>query len=630
MCRREAVWFAVVSVGVVVAYAWSGQFWVDQVDEGYFLDLGQRVLDGQLPYRDFTTYYTPGIFYLFALAFKLFGISALPIRLLMVALRGACAVLLYVLTRRLTPWPLAWLPFGIVAALDQWPIATEPHPSWPSITACLLTLYLLMKHLDSGRIRWLALAGGSAGVAYFFKQNIGAFTAIGVAGYVLLRPSAGAAVWLRATQGLFVVGTIALITLVMRQGLNELAIGSLWLPVVVTLALLGFRAVSARAATACNKPVLEATVAATAFGVVTALWLVPLVLAVGPAQTPIGLFVGDVNQAAIASPFAAFSGGVRPFLLAAIWVPTLLLFRPRNGSRWLLAAAAGLSLIVLALPTWQGPRDPVSFDPLFVPIADWFDDSLGTLHLYLPALAAWAGIAGLIALRNTAGPFPWYVLFGSLAALTMYPRPDTLHAVVSIPPVLVAGTAALALVWHYVKTEPTWRRIGVLGTLLLVPIAGVAPQVVWRVATIVTPDNSAQRLDYVALGLPRAPLLLARRTTEDLRNVVEYIQANTSAGEPLFVYPVAPLFNFLADRPNPTRFDHFIPGTLTPDDLQQTVDELQQARPRYVVWDHYGALVWKTDPDNRVLSDYLWSCYQEVAAFRLYLVLERRDDACQI
>jgi hypothetical protein len=39
-------------------------------------------------------------------------------------------------------------------------------------------------------------------------------------------------------------------------------------------------------------------------------------------------------------------------------------------------------------------------------------------------------------------------------------------------------------------------------------------------------------------------------------------------------------------------------------------------------------VIWQTDPANRPLSDYLWRCYQEVAAFHLYLILERTLDDC--
>src|SRR5215471_6105356 len=171
--RHERIGVGLMVGVVVLIYAWSGHVWVDVVDEGYFLDLGQRVAEGALPYRDFSTYYTPGLFYLFAVAFKVFGAHLLVIRYLMALLRGVCALLLYVLARRVAPWQLAWVPFAIVAALDAWPIEAEPHPSWPALVAGLLTLELIARHAESGRLRWLAAAGATAGVAYVFKQNVG-------------------------------------------------------------------------------------------------------------------------------------------------------------------------------------------------------------------------------------------------------------------------------------------------------------------------------------------------------------------------------------------------------------------------------------------------------------------------
>ena len=45
-----------------------------------------------------------------------------------------------------------------------------------------------------------------------------------------------------------------------------------------------------------------------------------------------------------------------------------------------------------------------------------------------------------------------------------------------------------------------------------------------------------------------------------------------------------------------------------------------------MIWDHRGVVWWGTEPANGPLSDYVWTCYQQVAAFNFYLVLERRTD----
>src|SRR5437588_2821331 len=186
--QPQAIGRALLGLTVLAVYAWSAHLWIDVVDEGYFLDLADRVRLGALPYRDFSTYYTPGIFYLFAALLKVFGASVLPIRYVMAGLRAAAAVLMFGLTWRVAPWPWALVPVVVLLALDHWPIEPEPHPSWPAIVACLASLELVGRHYRSGKLRWLGLAGALAGVSFAFKQNDGAFTLLRVAGYVVLRP----------------------------------------------------------------------------------------------------------------------------------------------------------------------------------------------------------------------------------------------------------------------------------------------------------------------------------------------------------------------------------------------------------------------------------------------------------
>lgn len=569
--RRERLGVAALGLGVFAAYAWSGRYWIDVVDEGYFLDLANRVLHGALPYRDFATYYTPGVFYLFAAVFKVFGASILPIRVLMAGLRALCAVLLYRLTRRVAPWWLAWLPVALLSAIDHWPIESEPHPSWPAVVATLLTLELVARHRASGRLEWLGVAGVAAGLTFAFKQNLGAFTALGLAAYVVLRPRVCIGRVMVALRFIFAIGVGLAVTVFLLPGLDVSVVLGLLLPCLVALAL-AMRSRSttdAPGASARMAAVAGESLAAGGAWLAVTVWLGPLALALGPGQTPFGLFVGvAVDQSALAIPFAAI---------------------------------------------WPGARPPLTTDALLGPWLDALDGAFGTWHLYLPALGVWAGI-GVLLTSRPSGPLVWYVLFGTLTALNMYPRADTLHAVVSSPPALVAGAGALAAVASRIRR---WFAVA-FGAALALVIAAAAPQVLWRYTTLVTAGS------YAPLG----EMLVPEQVARDTQGVVDFVQAGTPPGEPLFVYPAAPLLNFLAERPNPTRFDHFLPGTLRPTDLQLAIQDLQRMRPRYVIWDHRGVIVWQTDPANRPLSDYVWRCYRQVTAFGLYLVLERDSVAC--
>ncbi|HEY2595744.1 MAG TPA: hypothetical protein VGK33_17770, partial [Chloroflexota bacterium] len=64
-------------IGVLLVDLVLMRFGMDAQDEGYFLEQATRVLQGQVPYRDFDSLYTPGLLYLHAALLSLLGGSPL-------------------------------------------------------------------------------------------------------------------------------------------------------------------------------------------------------------------------------------------------------------------------------------------------------------------------------------------------------------------------------------------------------------------------------------------------------------------------------------------------------------------------------------------------------------------------
>src|SRR5258708_3843079 len=65
------------------------------IDEGWLLRLATRILHGQVMYRDFTFFLTPGTPYILAILFKLFGATFLVARLFIWIVAAADTVLIY-------------------------------------------------------------------------------------------------------------------------------------------------------------------------------------------------------------------------------------------------------------------------------------------------------------------------------------------------------------------------------------------------------------------------------------------------------------------------------------------------------------------------------------------------------
>ena len=75
---------------------------VNIYDEGIIVYSAVRVMEGQLPYRDFWSIYSPGQFYALAAAFKLFGVTIQTERLLDTTLRALVPLFAFLVAARLT------------------------------------------------------------------------------------------------------------------------------------------------------------------------------------------------------------------------------------------------------------------------------------------------------------------------------------------------------------------------------------------------------------------------------------------------------------------------------------------------------------------------------------------------
>jgi hypothetical protein len=217
-----------------------------------------------------------------------------------------------------------------------------------------------------------------------------------------------------------------------------------------------------------------------------------------------------------------------------------------------------------------------------------------------------AGVLGAwYAWRRCPRPLlAWYLVAGGFLFLTEFPRMDALHLVWSAPLLLVVGAIAL-------DGLPSQAGVVALATLTLAAL----PILDWRTDWI-----GEARVPIS--GVPLADgLLVPARTQDDLRGVVDEVRARTAPGEPIFVYPTEPLLYVLADRPNPTRYDHLYPGAAPPADVQRVIQQL--ADVRVVVTSDFWTPFFGPPGDNAPLDAALASEYREVARYGAYHVLER-------
>lgn len=151
---------------------------VNPYDEGFILLGAQRVLEGEVPYRDFWGMYPPGQFYALAGLFKLFGSSVLVERLWDLAARAGIVLMVLLWARRLDAGIYAHAAW-IVALIALGGTQFYGFPVFQALLFCLASGYLALRAFGAARpARCLFAAGIGAGLATLFRHDLGFYLVV--------------------------------------------------------------------------------------------------------------------------------------------------------------------------------------------------------------------------------------------------------------------------------------------------------------------------------------------------------------------------------------------------------------------------------------------------------------------
>jgi 4-amino-4-deoxy-L-arabinose transferase-like glycosyltransferase len=137
-------------------------------DDGALAQSAERLLQGELPHRDFDDPYTGGLAFLNAGAFKLFGLTLWSMRLVLLAAFVAWVPAVYHVASRLVR-PVAAGAITILSVVWSLPNYTAAMPSWYNLFLATFGTAALFRHLEDGRWRWLVAAGVAGGLSILVK-----------------------------------------------------------------------------------------------------------------------------------------------------------------------------------------------------------------------------------------------------------------------------------------------------------------------------------------------------------------------------------------------------------------------------------------------------------------------------
>ena len=156
-------------------------------DEGFAMFGSTRVLNGDVPYKDFWAIYPPGQFYNLAVIIKLFGANLLNTRIYDTLIRLLMVIGVYLITKRLAPYRLALLA-SLIAGFLLASAGFYSYAVFPAMTLGLWSILAWLKYTENENKGWLLFSGVLLGIAIFIRWDIGSYAGISVlaAGYLAL------------------------------------------------------------------------------------------------------------------------------------------------------------------------------------------------------------------------------------------------------------------------------------------------------------------------------------------------------------------------------------------------------------------------------------------------------------
>jgi hypothetical protein len=545
---------------------------------GYNLVPSERVLLGEVPYRDFIYNYTPGVLWLNASLFKLLGTTLMTARVGVYCSKLIAALLLYYVGRRYLQAWLALMPVMMMLCWVGYGDILKVFPTQYGMALLIAAWAILTKsawtdRTENGssqavrfRMPLLVAAGALAGAVFLFKQNVGVFACAAVVA------SAACSAWSQTHQA--------------STGAWKNAF-SRALAVTAGIAIILIPAAGYLASKSALLPMLE-------------------------HFRRHAVAYEEAKGIALPAPAALLVSSLAVMAVAAIGI---IVFR---SARRLIPHFTILITILLLVIIAIGDRGPSA--QLY--------RSLAAQVYYLPLYAVLAGVIWAVVEyvrgnRAHAAALAGLVLIPAAAFIEVFPRSDPDHLVRVLPPSLLLVCAlvyelAYELAGQYAKIDSKTARSSLasgaasgvdstsmdgsnhsspsrfLGaqrygswfpSLLVVGVAVVISAIGLRVTWAPQFDDGFRLVENTPLEFERGRGVYGSQIEADRFNrVVDFVQHHSDPGDPIFTNARKMTATyFFAARPNTTRMLWFDSAGIPSEDRELVYQAIQERRFKLIL-----------------------------------------------
>jgi hypothetical protein len=541
--RRSHRWmFAVVLlISAVYSARELKRGWVPH-DEGALAESAERVLQGELPHRDFDDIYTGGLSYLNAAVFRALGENLAAPRYVLYAFLLAWIAAVYYIASRLVPVGVAGA-VTLLAVAWSVPNYSAAMPSWYNLFFATFGVAALMRFIESEDPVWMFLAGACGGVSFLFKLS-GLYFAGGAVLYLLFRQQGRSEetgvsrvqeVGSRAVTWVAVILYLVLLLLVVGKDFSAGAFFYLFLPAAAIGGGILWRdgTLSIDRRRRLGQLARELFLFGAGVAVPVAMYLVPYVLSGSVGKFWWGVFVLPGKRFMFASLHPPLVRLVYGVAVDAVFVLTAF----RAGAKvkkvagWILLLGVPALVALGRVNTW-------------VYQTEW-----GAIWTAMP-VGVLLGIIILIKRGGEIGEQDQQRIFlllsvAAACSLIQFPYGAPIYFVYTAPLVLLATTAVISVT----KPPPPTLLLVAAYVLCMVYVTfDVTPGFVYQMGDQYSRNKQTERLD----GARGGGLWVLPTSAREYAALTDIVSAHVG-GKYIYATPDCPEVYFLADRRNPTR-----------------------------------------------------------------------------
>jgi hypothetical protein len=542
----KAYWLALfivwaISIGYMASHLKRG--WVPH-DEGTLGQRAERVLNGELPHRDFDDY-TGGLTFVHALAFREFGISSASMRIVLFVFFVAWVPAVFYVASRFAS---AYSAGAVTLLAVAWsvPNYSGPMPSWYNLFFAVFGVAALFRYLETGSRRWLLFAGVCGGLSILAKTP-GAYFVAGAFLFFIFREqtieneenrrSPARARFYSATITLTLAVFLALLFSLVHKlpGIRELIY--FVLPAFGLVALLLAREFAGIAGRDRERFASLARMCVP-FGVGVAVPIIVFLVPYALSGSVRDLVHGLVATAATAIRFAVYAPEnpvtmveIVPFIL-----PVVLAYECGRLGRAICGSI--LALFACAVLIFS-VRSPLIYG------LGWRSQATA-----IPALVL-AGVAILWVSRGqqTLSPLRQQQIMlilcvAATCSLVQFPFSSPIYFCYVAPLAILAAAALFASAAH----PPRYALGALLVFYLLFAVLRVTPGFIYQIGLRYAPDTQTERLTLSRAGGLRVDPSDAQLYEE----LIPLVQSH-AGGKFVYAAPDCPEVNFLSGLPSPLR-----------------------------------------------------------------------------